>query len=143
VRPFSLVRAIAVAVAWGGLALLTGCGTTPSLTTGPADVTERGEQVGMASFYAHAHHGRRTASGERYDMHALTAAHRSLPFGTDLRVTNLANGRSVVVRVNDRGPYRKGRVVDVSLAAAKKLGLVKRGVARVKVEVLKDPFAGP
>lgn len=142
-RLLSLTGAIAWATALSGLALLSSCGTAP-VGRGPADVrAERTEQTGLASFYAHKHHGRRTASGERYDMHALTAAHRSLPFGTDLRVTNLRNGRSVVVRVNDRGPYRKGRIVDVSLAAARKLGLVSRGVARVKVEVLRDPFAGP
>ena len=119
----SRIRATAAAAALLALAGLTGCATAPTRSAGPADVTERQDQVGFASYYAHAHHGRRTAYGERYDMHALTAAHRSLPFGTELRVTNLANGRNVVVRVNDRGPFRKGRVVDVSLAAARKLSL--------------------
>jgi rare lipoprotein A len=67
----------------------------------------------MASYYADAHQGRRTANGERFDMHALTAAHRTLPFGTRVEVTNLENGRSIVVRINDRGPYVKGRVIDL------------------------------
>ncbi len=94
--------------------------------------------VGMASFYGREFHGRRTASGERYDMHALTCAHRTAPFGTRLRVTNLETGRSVVVTVNDRGPFVRDRVVDVSLAAARALGMVERGVARVRVERLPD-----
>jgi rare lipoprotein A len=93
-------------------------------------------QVGTASFYAHRFHGRRTASGARYDMHAMTCAHPTLPFGTRLRVTDLDSGRSVVVTVTDRGPFAHGRIVDVSYAAAKQLGMVKRGVARVRVERL-------
>lgn len=93
----------------------------------------RGE-VGLASFYSRRHHGRRTASGARFDMHALTCAHRTAPFGARLRVTDLESGRSVVVIVNDRGPFKRGRVVDLSLAAARKLGMVSRGVARVRVE---------
>jgi rare lipoprotein A len=95
---------------------------------------ERRAEVGVASFYAHRFHGRRTASGARYDMHALTCAHPSAPFGARLRVTDLETGRSVVVTVNDRGPFAGGRVVDLSLAAARKLGIVERGLARVKVE---------
>jgi rare lipoprotein A len=74
-------------------------------------------------------------------MDELTAAHRTLPFGTRVRVTNLENGRHVVVRINDRGPFRKGRVIDVSYAAARKLGLVHSGVAKVRVEVLGEPLA--
>ncbi len=91
-------------------------------------------EVGTASFYGRRFHGRRAASGERYDMHAFTCAHPSAPFGTRLRVTDLATGRSVVVTVNDRGPAVPGRVVDVSLAAARALGMVERGLARVRVE---------
>jgi rare lipoprotein A len=91
---------------------------------------------GLASYYASDFHGRRTASGERFDMQALTAAHRTLPFGTLVRVTNLRNGRKVVVRINDRGPFRKGRLIDVSLAAAERLGLVSRGLGRVTIAVL-------
>jgi rare lipoprotein A len=91
-------------------------------------------ETGIASFYAHRFHGRRTASGVRYDMHAMTCAHPNAPFGTRLRVTDVESGRSVVVVVNDRGPFARGRVVDLSLAAAKRLGIVKRGLAKVKVE---------
>jgi rare lipoprotein A len=88
---------------------------------------------GLASFYTE---GTQTASGERFDTHELTAAHRTLPFGTRLRVTNVATGQSVTVRVNDRGPFVHGRVVDVSYAAAETLGMVGGGVAKVKLDVV-------
>lgn len=92
---------------------------------------------GKASYYGGRFHGRKTASGERFNKHRLTAAHRTLPFGTRIRVTNLANGREVVVRINDRGPFgRRGRVLDLSEAAAKKLDMIRRGVALVQIEVL-------
>jgi rare lipoprotein A len=91
-------------------------------------------QVGLASYYGHRFHGRITASGAPYDMHAMTCAHRTAPFGTKLRVTDLESGRSVVVTVTDRGPFRQGRIVDLSLAAAKRLGMLERGLARVRVE---------
>jgi rare lipoprotein A len=93
-------------------------------------------EIGYASFYAGRHHGKPTASGEAFDENALTAAHRSLPFGTRLEVTNLENDRSVVVRVNDRGPFVRGRIVDLSLAAAKALGMAKDGVTRVQLRSL-------
>ncbi len=93
-----------------------------------------GAEVGLASFYGRRFQGRRTASGARFDMRALTCAHRSAPFGTRLRVIELESGRSVVVTVTDRGPFSRGRVVDLSLAAARVLGIVERGVARVRVE---------
>jgi rare lipoprotein A len=99
----------------------------------PATPRAAGE-VGLASFYGARFHGRATASGARYDMHALTCAHPSAPFGTRLRVTDLESGRSVVVTVNDRGPFAEGRIVDLSLAAARALGIVRRGLARVRVE---------
>jgi rare lipoprotein A len=86
---------------------------------------------GLASWYGQKIHGRRTASGERFDMHALTAAHPSLPFGTRLKVRNPANGREVVVRVNDRGPRRGNRIIDLSRAAAQAIGLVAAGVGTV------------
>jgi len=89
--------------------------------------------AGVASFYSE---GVRTASGEKFDAHELTAAHPTLPFGTKLRVTNVATGRSVTVRVNDRGPYVHGRVVDVSYSAAQSLGMVGKGVANVKLDVV-------
>jgi rare lipoprotein A len=88
---------------------------------------------GLASFYTE---GARTANGETFNTHELTAAHPSLPFGTRLRVTNVTNGQSVTVRVNDRGPYVPGRVVDVSYSAAEQLGMVKGGVAKVKLDVV-------
>ena len=88
---------------------------------------------GIASFYTE---GTRTASGEKFDTNELTAAHPSLPFGTRLRVTNVATGKSVTVRVNDRGPYVRGRVVDVSYSAARMLGMVGGGVAKVKLDVV-------
>jgi len=125
------------------LALAAGCAHAPApverppggeRTAGAEPPRARGAEEGMASFYAHRFHGRRTASGARYDMYALTCAHPDAPFGTRLRVTDLDSGRSVVVTVNDRGPFAKGRVIDLSLAAARRLQMVKRGVARVRVE---------
>jgi rare lipoprotein A len=92
-----------------------------------------GTSHGLASFYTE---GTRTANGEKFDTHQLTAAHPTLPFGTRLRVTNVASGRSVTVRVNDRGPYVAGRVVDVSYSAANALGMVGQGVAKVKLDVV-------
>lgn len=88
------------------------------------------------SYYAHFFHGRKTASGSRYNMHDLTCAHKTLPFGTLLRITNLSNYLSVVVMVNDRGPYITGRTVDLSYGAAKKLNIIKKGVVNCKVEML-------
>lgn len=92
---------------------------------------------GTASWYGGKFHGRKTANGERFDQHALTAAHRTLPFGTKVRVTNERNGRSVVVRINDRGPFAKGRVIDLSRAAAERVGMVGSGTARVRLEVVR------
>jgi rare lipoprotein A len=93
---------------------------------------------GSASYYAAKFDGRPTASGERFDNDAMTAAHRTLPFGTLVRVTNLANGRSVIVRINDRGPFTRGRTIDVSRAAAEELGLVARGHGMVELAVIED-----
>ncbi len=94
------------------------------------------DRTGIASWYGRKFHGRRTANGERYDMHALSAAHTVLPLPTLVRVTNLENGRQVVVRVNDRGPYAKNRLIDLSYAAALQLGFANKGTARVRVQVL-------
>jgi rare lipoprotein A len=94
------------------------------------------EAVGVASWYGAKVHGRTTASGEPYDMHAMTAAHPSLPFGTKVRVTNLENGRSVVLKINDRGPFAKRRIIDVSRHAAEHLGFLGSGLARVRIEVI-------
>ncbi len=93
-------------------------------------------QQGIASYYGAKFHGRKTASGERFNNNAMTAAHRSAPFGSQIRVTNLANGRSVVVRVNDRGPWVRGRIVDVSGVAARQLGMTGSGLTRVRVSSL-------
>ena len=93
-------------------------------------------ETGWASFYGPGFHGRLTASGETYDQEEMTAAHPTLEFGSRVRVTNLANGESVVVRVTDRGPFVRGRVIDVSVGAAKELRFVQRGVTRVRLEQL-------
>lgn len=103
------------------------------------DIDPRGyDETGTASFYGSRHHGKRTASGEPFDQHALTAAHRSLPFGTRVQVTNLKNQRSVVVRINDRGPHTRGRLIDLSRAAAQRLDMIRSGTARVRVQSLSD-----
>lgn len=91
---------------------------------------------GVASWYGGRFHGRSTANGETYNQHALTAAHRTLPFGTEVLVTNQANGKSVVVRINDRGPFHGNRVIDLSQKAANQIGMVNSGTARVTVDVL-------
>ncbi|MEX2089712.1 MAG: septal ring lytic transglycosylase RlpA family protein [Bacteroidota bacterium] len=91
---------------------------------------------GVASYYAHEFHGRLTSNGETFDMHSLTAAHRTLPFGTKLRVTNLENNRTVMVRINDRGPFKEGRIIDLAMGAAQELDMIRNGTARVRLEVL-------
>jgi rare lipoprotein A len=102
------------------------------VSVGPIQFSMRG----MASWYGPGFHGNRSASGEVFNQNALTAAHRNLPFGTQVRVTNLSNGQSVVVRINDRGPYSGGRVIDLSAAAARAVGLIQAGVAPVSIDVL-------
>ena len=94
-------------------------------------------QRGVASWYGEPFHGRKTASGEVYDMHGMTAAHKELPLGTVVQVTNLDNGREIELRVNDRGPFIKGRVLDVSYAAAKHLGMVGPGTAKIELRVVR------
>ena len=96
------------------------------------------KQKGVASYYADRFHGRKTASGKRYNKQALTAAHKTLPLGTKVRVTNVRNGETVDVEINDRGPYVKGRVIDLSKAAARELGMVGAGVAQVRLEIIKS-----
>lgn len=91
---------------------------------------------GQASWYGARHHGRKTASGERFDQNALTAAHRELPFGTRVQVTNLSNNKYVIVRINDRGPSSRKRLIDLSQQAAKQLDMLRAGVAPVRVEAL-------
>lgn len=96
-------------------------------------------QVGKASWYGKRFHGRKTANGEAYNMFQMTAAHRTLPMGTWVRVTNLHNGRSVVVRINDRGPFIDSRVIDTSYMAAEHLGFRERGIVKVRLDVVEQP----
>jgi rare lipoprotein A len=91
---------------------------------------------GVASWYGYPHHGRITASGQRFDMYKMTAAHRTLPLGTRLRVTNLTNGRAVTVTITDRGPFVNNRVLDLSYAAAREIGMVVPGTAPVRLEII-------
>jgi rare lipoprotein A len=100
-------------------------------------------QEGVVSWYGAQFHDRKTASGERFDSGAFTMAHPRLPFGTMVRVTNLRNGRSVVVRVNDRGPFVGKRIADLSQAAASEIGMMRKGVARARIEVLDREAASP
>ncbi len=94
-------------------------------------------ETGLASYYGAEFHGKKTASGEVFDQWKLTCAHRKLAFGTRVKVTNLTNGKSVVVRVNDRGPWVSGRVIDLSYAAARKLDMIGEGVVKVRIEIVK------
>ena len=117
------------------VALILGCATHRAAPLSATPPVGAGTQVATASWYGPGFHGRRTASGERFDANALSAAHPMLPFGTRVRVTNLANGRSVRVRVTDRGPFARGRSLDVSYGAARALGMVGRGTVPVRIEV--------
>ena len=123
---------------WLPLLLLLQSCSTDFLPSSPASTqaTPVAGVQGMASYYGTRHHGRKTASGERFNQHAMTAAHRTLPFGTRVRVTNLNNQKSVIVRINDRGPYAKGRIIDLSAEAARELNMIRAGVAPVRVERL-------
>lgn len=113
------------------LSLLAGCASH--------DIDPRGyDKTGMASYYGARHHGKRTASGEPYNQHGLTAAHPSLQFGSRVLVTNLRNDKSVVVRINDRGPHTRGRIIDLSRQAAQQLDMLRSGTAKVRVQGLSD-----
>lgn len=117
----------------GLVAVFSGCASNPPpLTSVPAEWSEEGE----ASWYGPGFHGKRTASGEVYNMEAMTAAHRRLPFGTRVRVRNLDNGRTAEVRINDRGPFAHRRILDLSRAAARELGVLGPGTSRVRLELL-------
>jgi rare lipoprotein A len=119
---------------------LAGCATgRASRVDGP---TPKGSALsGQASWYGRPHHGRRTSSGEIYDMNKLTAAHRTLPLGTRVLVTNVDNGRTIEVRINDRGPFRRDRVLDLSYAAARQLGAVGEGVIPVTLKIVTSAAA--
>ena len=120
--------------------LCLGCASSPKYRnrTLPEPIHSGGRYVetGMASWYGNPYHGRATASGEIYDMNALTAAHQRLPLGTVVKVTNLENKKSVVVTINDRGPFKRNRILDLSYAAAQAIGLVGPGSAKVRIEVV-------
>jgi rare lipoprotein A len=138
--------ALALVLFIGYALTLTEAQTPPSTPAPSAPATEPsagalsgavgGTQTGLAAYYSQRLQGRRTASGERFDNGALTTGHQTLPFGTRVRVTNLKNNKSVVLRVNDRGPTQPNRVVDVSRAAAERLRFVRTGLTEVKVEVI-------
>ena len=135
----------------GGFALLAllmcgavGCTRRSARVQTPAAPARVGSiETGVASWYGVPYHGRRAASGEIYDMEQLTAAHRRLPFETWVEVTNLSNGRSVIVRINDRGPFARGRIIDLSQAAARDIGMLGPGTARVQVRVIAPPAGTP
>jgi rare lipoprotein A len=121
-----------------GSVFLSGCA---AMSKGQADLDLGMKERGIASWYGGDFHGWPTASGELYDMHALTAAHRTLPLGTVARITNVVNGQHVIIRITDRGPYVNGRILDVSYAAAKALGMVQDGVSAIQLQVVgENPF---
>src|ERR1017187_1380103 len=129
---------------------LAGCGhkkrarvTPPRTPRTPAVVQPGHTEEGIASWYGHPYHGRAAANGEIYDMEKLTAAHRTLPFGTFVRVTNLGNGKSVDVRIIDRGPFVAGRIIDLSHAAAEAIEMIGPGVAEVRVDILSLQAVAP
>ncbi len=124
---------LSILFAMMGLLSLAGCSSLKSGKGGKA----QGIQKGQASWYGGKFHGRKTASGEVYDMNQMTAAHKTLPFGTIVRVKNLKNGKTVQVRINDRGPFVKGRIIDLSQAAAIKIDMTRDGVVPVEVVVLR------
>ena len=107
------------------------------------ETSEGYREQGVASWYGDFFHGRRTSSGDVYDMYQMTAAHTTLPLPTYVKVTNIENGRTVVLRVNDRGPFVNGRIIDLSYVAARKLGMVQKGTAHVEVEALDPPAEDP
>ncbi len=111
------------------------------MSTLASQTVRKFSQNGMASWYGRQFHGRKTASGERFDMNAMTAAHRSLPLSCYIRVTNRDNGKSVIVKVNDRGPFHGKRILDLSYAAAKQIGITQRGMGNVVIERIENPIS--
>ncbi len=105
----------------------------------PTKVYKGYSETGIASWYGSDFHGKPTASGEIYNMYSMTAAHKTLPLGTYVKVTNLENGRSVIVKINDRGPFVKGRIIDLTYTAAKKLDMIHKGTARVRINIVSSP----
>ena len=122
------------------LTFIAGCSHRAARVTAPLAPARLGStETGIASWYGFPYHGRRAASGEVYDMQQLTAAHRTLPFQTWIEVTNLSNGKQVDVRINDRGPFAKGRILDLSQAAARDIDMLRAGTARVRLKVIAPP----
>lgn len=150
-----LAHSLAIAFAAHGLALAQGAASAPAAApalvapapavapaaAAPAAATSADVSEGKIAHYGRKFAGRRTASGERFNPAALTLAHNTLPFGTQVRITNLANKRSVVARVNDRGPSTPGRIADLSTAAARRIGMLRAGIVEAKLEVLRLPAA--
>jgi rare lipoprotein A len=136
--PRSSITALALPVA---MLVLSCCAKKHHVTTAAASLPPqiRSEETGLASWYGHPYHGRAASNGEIYDMEKLTAAHRTLPFGTLVHVTNLSNNKSVDVRIIDRGPFIDGRIIDLSHAAAQAIDLIGPGVAQVRVDILAAP----
>jgi len=144
VAVLKLARLVSLWVA--AAVLMAGCASSPRFTREKtreakpregSTATKAGKTLeGIASYYADDFNGKKTANGETYDMYKFTAAHRSFPFNTKVKVTNLENKRSVIVRINDRGPFKLDRIIDLSLAAATQLGMKGTGTARVRLEVV-------
>jgi len=137
-----MTRLLTVAFLCAAAVGLSACtGSSPRFTASGGIKVETGgsysaREEGIASYYADKFNGRKTSNGEIFDMNTLTAAHKALPFNSVVKVTNLDNGKSVIVRVNDRGPFIEGRIIDLSLAAAKAISMIGTGTARVSLEVL-------
>jgi rare lipoprotein A len=131
-------RVAALALPLAIAALLSGCAKKKHAASHAATLP-RGPETGIASWYGHPYHGRPAANGEIYDMEKMTAAHRTLPFGTWVRVTNLGNNKTVDVRIIDRGPFIDGRIIDLSHAAARAIDLIGPGVAQVRIEIVSAP----
>lgn len=132
----------ALVVVVGGAVLLSGCHRKRTVRVPPppsAPAAVENNETGLASWYGHPYHGRPSSSGEIYDMEQMTAAHRTLPFGTWVRVHDLDNAKSVDVRINDRGPFVDGRIIDLSHAAAQAIGMIGPGTAQVRLEILSLP----
>lgn len=134
------MRRLGVFAALGLASLLAACASQPTAPVPSTPVAQPASekpvftQSGIASWYGRNHHGKTTANGEPFNMEAMTAAHRSLPFNTIVRVTSPAQNRTIKVRINDRGPYVDGRIIDLSARAARELGIAENGVAQVRIE---------
>jgi rare lipoprotein A len=136
----SLMARLLNAPLFFSLSLLAGCSVPASKVRVPEPAAERLSQTGIASWYGPGFHGKATASGETYNQNDFSAAHQTLPIGTRVRVTNLENGSATEVSINDRGPFAKGRIIDLSYSAARQINMVGPGTALVRVDVLESPI---